>query len=128
MKKSELSFIGGLTSGRSVNNNHFKIFDWDKAAKFINEKRILHPDLSAEAGLKDDWGSTGGVIFEKGQPVTEDRTYLKSDWATPTLILSWNDEEQEEIPCYTQDESTRFGSDSKWDEESLTILNSISIY
>lgn len=47
--------------------------------------------------------------------------YLCSNWATPTLILSWDMREQLEYDCYT-DESIRFNSGSKWDDESLKIL------
>ena len=41
--------------------------------------------------------------------------------AVPALIISWDGEEQEEIECYTQEE-TRFDYDSKWDKKSLKIL------
>ena len=120
MKKTELSFMQGFTSGRGNNDNPHKSFDWDKAAEIIKEKLKQHPDLVAEAGLQADWDHTGGIIFEDGKPTKKNYTFLSSNWATPTLILSWDEEEQEEIECFAFD--GRFGSDTKWDEESLKIL------
>ncbi len=123
MKKSELTFGDGFTSGRGFNDNPFRSFDYDKAAEIIKEKLKEHPDLVAEAGLQGDWDYTGGVIFEDRLPQTDNYTYLQSNWATPTLILSWDGEEQEEIECWAYSNDSRFNSGSKWDEESLKILN-----
>lgn len=125
LKQSELSFADGFSgiqaAAASEKGNKMQAFDWDKAAQIIKEKLILHPDLVAEAGLQGDWEYTGGIIFETGKPVKEDYTYLASNWATPTLILSWDKEEQEEIPCFIE-QNDRFKNDSKWDVESLSIL------
>lgn len=98
-----------------------KAFDWDKAAQLIKEKLKEHPDLSAEAGLQGDWGYTGGVIFENGKPTNDNYTYLSSNWAAPTLILSWDGEEQEEVECSIE-RNERFDSYTKWDKDSLAIL------
>lgn len=122
LKKSELTFGEGFTTTRGQNSNPFKAFDWDKAAEIIRESFKLHPDLVAEAGLQADWDYTAGIIFENSKPNNDIYTYLQSNWATPTLILSYNGEEQEEIPCYIEGLDTRFDSGSKWDEESLKIL------
>ncbi len=122
MKKSELTFAEGFLGTRSNNNNPFKVFDWDRAAKIIKEKYELHSDLVAEAGLQGDWDYTGGVIFEKGKPVDYNYTYLKSNWAIPTLILSWDGKEQEELECFTYVNESRFDSGSTWDTTSLDIL------
>lgn len=123
MKESKLSFAEGFLGNDAAiaraKRNKFKTFDWDKAAEIIKEKLKTDKNLVAEAGLEGDWDYTGGVIFENGKPNSDDYTYLSSNWAIPTLII--NDEE--EIPCYTEDENTRFHSESKWDELSLSILN-----
>lgn len=123
MKKSELSFTDGFISDRAKNNNPQKAFDWDKAAAIIKDKFVSHPDLVAEAGLQGDWKYTGGTIFEDGKPVSDSYTYLCSNWAMPTLILSWDGEEQEEINCFSLESESRFTTDSKWDEQSLKILS-----
>ena len=120
MKRTELTFAQGFTTTRAMNNNPQMIFDWDIAAKIIKEKLIKHTDLIAEAGLQGDWEHTGGVIFREGKPTSEDYTYLSSNWATPTLILSWDVMEQEEIECYKIE--SRFYYGSKWDDKSLRIL------
>lgn len=125
MKKSNLSFkqgfmgIEAIQAGKSGAKQ--KAFDWDKAAQIIKDNLKLHPDLKAEAGLQGDWAYTGGVIFENGKPTNECYTYLSSNWATPTLILSWDGQDQMEEECCTE-ESERFNAGTKWDKESLAIL------
>ena len=126
MKQSNLSFADGFNpNGQGQINRKLgkplMAFDWDKAAEIIKEKLKLHPDLKAEAGLQCDWAYTGGTIFENGKPTNDEYTYLQSNWAKPTLILEWDGEEQEEIICETEG-NERLGSDTKWDEKSLAIL------
>ena len=126
-KRTELTFLEGfLGPPANKDKSTVRTFDWDKAAQIIKEKYQDHKDLIAEAGLQDDWNETGGVIFEEGCPTNESYTYLQSNWAIPTLILSYNGQEQEEIPCYVVDEdkirSRRWGSESTWDSPSLAIL------
>jgi len=126
MKQSNYSFIDGLLIDNAkiskAKGNVHNAFDWDKAAAIIREKVKVHPDLRAEAGLQGDWEYTGGIIFEDGKPVIDGGTYLQSNWATPTMILSWDDEEQEEIPCFTEG-NARFNESTTWDEISLAILS-----
>ena len=125
MKKSNLTFADGFLGLEAqmakAKGNTQKAFDWDKAAEIIKEKLKVHPDLKAEAGLQGDWDYTGGTIFKNGKPTNDSYTYLCSNWAIPTLILSWDGKEQEEIECLT-DANERFDSDTKWDEKSLAIL------
>ena len=125
MKTSNLTFEDGFLGTQAADarakGNEMMVFDWDKAASIIKDRLKAHPDLIAEAGLEGDWDYTGGQIFAEGKPDLEPYTYLSSNWATPTLIISW-DGGEEEIECYTTEES-RFAEDSKWDETSLSILN-----
>ena len=126
MKQSNLTFAEGflrLQAEEAINcGNTEKVFDYDKAAEIIKEKYQSHKDLIAEAGLQGDWEYTGGIIFEKGKPTRNHYTFLASVWAIPTLILSYNGKEQEEIECYTENDDTRFTAFSKWDKQSLNIL------
>lgn len=126
MKKSNLSFSDGFIGIEAEiarqKGAYLMAFDWDKAAQIIKENIKSHPDLTAEAGLQGDWDYTGGVIFDHGKPINNEYTYLCSNWAIPTLILSWDGDEQEEIECYSKEDDCRFSSDSKWDKESLQIL------
>lgn len=125
MRESKLGFAEGLlgldSAMAKAKGNPQRVFDWDKAARIIKDALEKDPNLTAEAGLEGDWDYTGGVIFNNGKPNTEDYTYLSSNWATPTLILTINGE-SESMDCYTTEEKSRFGSDSKWDNRSLTIL------
>lgn len=126
MKQSILSFADGFTDGRGqrakLAGKPMMTFDWDAAAQIIKDEVTKHPDLVAEAGLQGDWAYTGGIIFQKGFATNEHYTYLSSNWAQPTLILSWDRSEQKEIPCCIKEEDSRFESDSKWDDISLQIL------
>lgn len=124
MKQSNLTFregfLGIQAEAARKTGAKQKTFDWDKAAQLIKENLQQHPNLIAEAGLQGDWDYTGGTIFYQGKPVVNGYTYLSSNWATPTLILT--DENWEmEIDCFTVEQS-RFNAGSKWDEKSLEIL------
>lgn len=126
MKRSDLTFSEGFAGiqskiARKKGAPQMK-FDWDKAAAIIKERFSNHPDLIAEAGLQGDWDYTGGTIFEDGKPTNDEYTYLSSNWAKPTLILSCDGKEQEEIECFTTDEESRFNEYSEWDECALKIL------
>lgn len=124
MKKQEISFFGAdmLAKADEAKGNKHRVFDWDKAAQLIKDHLVEHPDLIAEAGLQGDWSYTGGGIFRNGKPTNDEYTYLASNWAPPTLILSWGGEEQETLECWTYEDGSRFDSGSKWDEQSIEIL------
>lgn len=89
------------------------VFDWDKAAMLIRERK---PEI-AEAGLKDDWEWTGGVIYENGEPVLDSYTFLSSTWAKPLLYI-----DDDVIECYVMKSETVWGSDTKWPDSALNIL------
>lgn len=81
------------------------VFDWDKAAKLIVEKR---PEI-AVAGLDQDLEYTADVIFDQGNIMTDARPYLASTWATPVLIMddvSYN--------CYRMESEV-----PEWDEHTV---------
>ena len=122
MKQSNLSFAGGFlgAAARAAGDAPQKKFDWELAAVIIKEYSSKYPDLVAEAGLQEDWEYTGGKIFEKGHPTNDYDTYLSSNWAIPTLILSSDGEELQEVECWTLD--SKYNADSKWDRKSLKIL------
>lgn len=125
MKQSNLSFAEGFLAENAnqakAQGKKIMAFDWDKAAEIIKNTFIQHPDLVAEAGLQGDWAYTGGCIFAEGEAIISEYTYLSSNWAKPTLILSWAGCEQQEIECSCE-KSERFHSSSKWDDISLKIL------
>ena len=124
MRTSNLTFVEGFLGTQAQEAKEkgaiHKAFDWDKAAKLIKEKFETYKDLVAEAGLEGDWNYTGGEIFEDGKPTNENYTYLQSNWAIPTLILSYGGI-SEEIECWTE-ANDRFNADTKWDDISLNIL------
>tara|TARA_R110002167_G_scaffold331706_1_gene538359 strand:- start:9786 stop:10175 length:390 start_codon:yes stop_codon:yes gene_type:complete len=125
MKKSNLTFEEGFDGTQATEaakqGKPMMAFDWNRAAEAIKYHFGDHKDLVAEAGLQGDWAYTGGVIFKEGKPTDENYTYLASNWAVPTLILSWDGKEQEEIKIFAEN-SDKYNSGSKWDDESLGIL------
>lgn len=92
-----------------------KVFDWDKAAKIIKERK----PKTASAGLAEDWFWTGGTIYKNGRPTKKNYTYLASSWATPVLRL-----DGEEIVCYQPKWYHGWYEYTKWPESALKILNS----
>lgn len=113
-------FIGGMISGsakaaaESRRGEKGKVFDWDKAAQMIKDRK---PEI-VEAGLQEDWSHTSGPIYMDGKPYYDGYTYLFSMWATPILMI-----DDEEIECFTSGDDERgYDSSTKWPESSLSIL------
>lgn len=124
-KKSTLTFAEGFMGKEaqlaSEQGKPIMTFDWDRAAEIIKQFKSKERFI-AEAGLQGDWKFTSGTIYTENNICNSRHTYLSSNWAVPTLILSWEGKEQKEIPCYTTAEGTRFNADSKWDKLSIAIL------
>ena len=100
--------------------NEPMVFDWDKAARLIKERKPKY----VYAGLRDDWEWTGGMIYDKDQDgspvVTNSYTYLESIWAVPEIQI-----DGEIMPCYVMHhERPRWDSHTKWPQSALDILNS----
>ena len=90
------------------------VFDWDAAARIIKERNVDH----AEAGLRNDWENTGGIILENGKPVMNSYTYLASTWAVPEIMIDGM-----YIECYRmQSDVPKWGAKTKWPKSSLEIL------
>lgn len=95
------------------------VFDWDKAARLIVEKR---PSVAA-AGLEADWEWTGGSIWENDAPNVDDYTFLVSCWAKPELNI-----DGDVIECWRWiDESPGWDSDTKWPDSAIQILRDAGI-
>lgn len=100
--------------GELNRHNEKKVFDWNKAAKLINEN---YRNEVVFAGLSGDMEYTSGCIFKDGRPVLDDYTYLSSTWATPVLAVG-----DEEIPCYIMQHETEWDDSTKWPQSALDIL------
>ena len=92
-----------------------KVFDWDKAAKIIKERKLE----TASAGMAEDWFWTGTTIYKNSRPIKNNYTCLASNWATP--VLRFNDEE---IVCYQPRGYHGWDEDTRWPKSALKILNS----
>lgn len=108
--------MAAFARGVANRGREHRVFDWDKAARIIKERK---PSCAA-AGLSEDWGCTGGDIYRDGQPVKADDTYvyLSSNWATPVLEI-----DGENIECWLM-ESQAHGWNARtyWPESAITIL------
>ena len=100
--------------GEMNRNKELMVFDWDKAARLIAEKK---PKV-ASAGLRGDWEYTGGCIYAAGEPIKDCYTYLASTWAVPELSLDgWS------IECYRmQHEVPEWNAVTVWPDSALAIL------
>lgn len=110
--RHDVGTVGAFLRGMFARGDVPRTFDWMKAAKIIAETR----PGTAYAGLAEDWGYTGGLIYEDGKPVPEKDTYvyLTSNWATPILVL----DDDEEIECW------RYGDGSNyWPEGAVAELS-----
>lgn len=91
-----------------------RVFDWNKAAELIKDRK---PKI-ANAGLKDDWEWTSGVIFLNGGIVRDSYTYLKSNWAEPQITLDNGDP----IPCWVYADTVPWDAETKWPDSVLDNL------
>ena len=101
--------------GEANRGKELMVFDWNKAARLIRERK---PEC-ASAGLRGDWEYTGGTIYEDGEPVMDDYTYLASTWAVPEL-----DMDGDIVECFRmKHEVPRLDSNTKWLKSALEILS-----
>lgn len=102
-----------------------KVFDWNKAAEIIKERKPTR----ASAGLSGDWEYTGGDIFVDGKPLEKDKTYtyLASVWATPELELVNQYGDVEKIDCWilrnADNNPENWNANTFWPDSALAILN-----
>ena len=62
--------------GEANRGKEMMVFDWNKAARLIRERK---PEC-ASAGIRSDWEYTGGTIYEGGEAVVDDYKKLSSKW------------------------------------------------
>lgn len=108
--------MSAFAMGEANRHNELMVFDWEKAATLIAERK---PDY-VRAGLSGDWEYTGGDIYIDGAPVDREKTYvyLASTWATPEIEI-----DGDVIDCFKmQSETPSWDSDTYWPEEALGIL------
>lgn len=115
--KEKYTKMQTLQAEARKNGSPSKVFDWDKAARIIKER---NPQRAA-AGLREDWFWTGGSIWRDGKICTDEPPYLLSYWATPIIILEFEDGE-EEIECWMQADESEWDEDTNWPESARKIL------
>lgn len=111
-----MNSMSAFANGDANRHKELMVFDWDKAARLINEKN----PSNVTAGLAGDWEWTGGTIFENGEPVLNGGAYLSSTWATPEISLDGDVED-----CYKMDGEVQ-NWDNNWSKQSLSTLNNPS--
>ena len=109
-----MNSFAAFAMGVANRGKELMVFDWDKAARLICERKPEYADAFLQ--LDREW--TGGCIFENGGWTRNSYTYLASIWAIPTIDI-----DGEEIECYRmQHEVPDWGSDTKWPESAVKIL------
>jgi len=110
-----MNTMEAFAMGEAHRGCELMVFDWNEAARRIKASGCS----DAYAGLRGDWEYTGGTIFLDGKPYFKGYTYLASTWAVPELEIDGKIE-----PCYKmQSETPGWGSDTKWPQTALMILN-----
>lgn len=100
--------------GELHRNDPLMIFDWDKAARILVDRK---PER-AYAGLENDFEWTGGTIWWNGGPDFTGYTYLASTWATPLLVIG-----DEEIECWRyKDDVPDWSAETKWPKSAMEIV------
>ena len=109
-----MNTLVAFAMGEASRGRELMVFDWDKAAQIIRERKPQY----AAAGLRGDWEYTGGTIYSNGKPVMDDYTYLASTWAVPELSVDGDC-----IECYRMESDTPgWDSHTKWPASALEIL------
>lgn len=107
--KGYTDFVGGMFWGMEIckraDPSDTKYMDWNKVEKICLE----HPNEEIEAGLREDWNNTSGIIFSKGKWVDGGVLYDQSRWATPIVDING-----EEIECWTHTPHDRTGIPEWW--------------
>lgn len=109
--------LTALAIGSVNRDKKLMVFDWEKAARLIKERKARH----ASAGLSGDWDCTGRTIFRDWKPMEKDDTNasLASTWATPEIDI-----EGETIDCYRfASETPGWDGDTYWPLSALAILD-----
>jgi hypothetical protein len=109
-----MDIASAFARGTASRNKPLMVFDWNKAARLIKERK----PKKAAAGLRADWEWTGGIIYSDGKPVSDSYTFLASTWAVPELDL-----DGELTPCYVMESETSWNQDTKWPRSALEILD-----
>lgn len=111
--------FSAIIKGELNRGKELRVFDWDKAARIIKERKIKN----ASAGLKGDWYWTAGTILDDGEIPGEGYTYLASTWATPTLEINDDEDDSIMIECWKiQSETPDWDSGTFWPESAMKIL------
>ena len=102
------------------------VFDWDKAVSIIQERGLKN----CGAGLESDFEYTAGSILVDGVPVTEDYTYLASNWTTPQLIIYSNKDDgyfdyEETVDCWVWENATSYNESTKFPEHLIKKLTGV---
>ena len=107
-----------LSAAAAARNERQRVFDWNRAAKILAERK----PAEASAGLQQDMGWTGGVVWSDGKPHYDDYTYLWSNWATPILVI-----DDEEIECWCYVDERGWNADTKWPDSALEVLAAVEV-
>lgn len=108
-----MNTMDAFVMGEANRDKEMMVFDWDKAARLIAEKKPHR----AWAGLREDFCNTGGMIYEDGKLITDKYTYLASSWAIPEL-----DMDGETVACFrVASQTPRWHAHTKWPKSAVEI-------
>lgn len=81
--KGYTDFIGGMFEYHPEHHDGVRYMDWDKVKQIC----LANPTSKIEAGLREDWNNTSGIIFNNGEYYDGGTLYNQSRWATPIVDI-----------------------------------------
>jgi len=106
--KGYTNFAAGFLGPEAIGGHKGKMryMDWDKVREIIKD----NPNSTIEAGLREDWGNTSGLIYEDGKYYDGGILFNQSCWATPIVDI-----DGDEIECWTYEKEIGFtGVPADW--------------
>ena len=99
---SSMDFVSGFISSKAMGipDSQFMSVDEEKAVSIIKEQLSQGASIQkAELGLDGDWGENHTEIYD-GKNFHKYDSYGGSKWATPLLIIYYNDAPSESYECF----------------------------
>lgn len=101
MKKitiSNMGFAEGMTFGMSQNSEDYKQINVRELKNYVK----LNKDsiLKVMAGLAEDWFYTSDTVYEKGKFLECPDVFSSSHWATPSILVIYNDGKEESFEMW----------------------------
>jgi hypothetical protein len=99
-------FLGASALGRQKHEEHTMVYDHKKALSILDKLDKDHI-INVECGLDGDWGCNSQTIYDKKEGYDNDIWFHDaSTWATPIMIVNYDDRPSETYEVYKKLKNT----------------------